>query len=89
VLSYADETNAWLAEPNGESFAAAAGAIFNDPATRKDRLARARWTAQQYNWQVVTDRFFQLYDEIHERFPSSRFARRNVPPAAYPVPEEL
>jgi alpha-1,6-mannosyltransferase len=57
VLSYADETNAWLAEPNGESFAAA--------------------------------RFFQLYDEIHEQFPSSRFARRNVPPAAYPVPEEL
>ena len=89
VLSYADETNAWLAEPNGESFAAAAGAIFNDPATRKDRLARARWTAQQYNWQVVTDRFFQLYDELHEQFPSSRFARRNVPPAAYPVPEEL
>lgn len=88
VLSYADETNAWLAEPSGESFAAAAGAIFNDPATRKDRLARARWTAQQYNWQVVTDRFFQLYDELHEQFPSSRFARRNLPPAAYPVPEE-
>src|SRR5262245_9239281 len=89
VLSYADETNAWLAEPNGESFAAAAVAIFDDPSTRKDRLARARWTAQQYHWQVVTDRFFQLYDELHEQFPSSRFARRNVSPAAYPVPEEL
>src|SRR5262245_3572342 len=89
VLSYADETNAWLAAPNGESFAAAAVSIFNDPSTRKDRLARARWTAQQYNWQVVTDHFFRLYDELHEQFPSSRFARRNVPPAPYPVPEEL
>jgi alpha-1,6-mannosyltransferase len=88
VLSYADETNSWLAEPNGESFAAAAGAVFNDPATRKDRLARARWTAQQYQWRVVADSFFQLYDELIERFPSSRFARRSNPPAAFPVPEE-
>ncbi len=88
VLSYADETNAWLTEPNSESFAAATLAIFNDPATRKDRLARARWTARRYHWQAVTDRFFQLYDELHEQFPSSRFARRNAT-AAYPVPEEL
>jgi alpha-1,6-mannosyltransferase len=88
VLSYADETNAWLAEPNGESFAAAARAVFNDPATRKDKLARARWTAQRYKWQVVTDSFFQLYDELIEQFPSSRFARRNNRPAAFPVPEE-
>jgi glycosyltransferase involved in cell wall biosynthesis len=88
VLSYADETNAWLAEPNGDAFAAAVGAVFNDPATRKDRLARARWTAQKYEWRVVTDSFFQLYDDLIERFPSSRFARRNDHPAAFPVPEE-
>jgi alpha-1,6-mannosyltransferase len=88
VLSYADETNAWLSEPNGESFAAAARAIFNDPATRKDRLAQARWTARQYQWRAVADRFFHLYDELIEQFPSSRFARRNTRPAAFPVPEE-
>jgi alpha-1,6-mannosyltransferase len=88
VLSYAGETNAWLAEPDGASFAAAARAVFNDPATRKDRLARARWTAQQYQWRIVTDRFFQLYDELIEQFPSSRFARRSNRPAAFPVPEE-
>jgi alpha-1,6-mannosyltransferase len=88
VLSYANETNAWLAEPDGDSFAAAAGAVFNDPATRKDKLARARWTAQQYEWRFVTDSFFQLYDELIEQFPSSRFARRNNHPAAFPVPEE-
>jgi alpha-1,6-mannosyltransferase len=88
VLSYADETNAWLAEPNGESFAAAARAVFDDPATRKDKLARARWTAQQYQWQVVAESFFRLYDELIEQFPSSRFARRHHSPAAFPVPEE-
>jgi glycosyltransferase involved in cell wall biosynthesis len=88
VLSYADETNAWLAEPNGDAFAAAAGAVFNDPATRKDKLARARWTAQQYEWRLVTDSFFQLYDNLIEQFPSSRFARRNNHPDAFPVPEE-
>jgi alpha-1,6-mannosyltransferase len=88
VLSYANVTNAWLAEPNGESFAAAARAVFNDPAARKDRLARARWTARQYQWRVVADSFFQLYDELIEQFPSSRFARRSNPPAAFPVPEE-
>jgi alpha-1,6-mannosyltransferase len=88
VLSYADETNAWLAEPNGESFAMATRAIFSDPAARKDRLAQARWTAQQYQWRVVTESFFQLYDELIQQFPSSRFARRNNSPAAFPVPEE-
>jgi len=88
VISYADETNAWLAEPNGESFAATARAVFNDPATRKDKLARARWTAREYQWRAVTDSFFHLYDELIEQFPSSRFARRNNRPAAFPVPEE-
>ncbi|MBO0862986.1 MAG: glycosyltransferase [Chloracidobacterium sp.] len=88
VLSYADETNAWLAEPNGESFAAATRAVFDDPATRKDKLARARWTAQRYQWRVVADSFFQLYDELIKQFPSSRFAVRHYSPAAFPVPEE-
>jgi alpha-1,6-mannosyltransferase len=86
VLSYADETNAWLAEPNGDAFAAAVSAVFDDPGLRKDRLARARWTAQRYEWRVVTDSFFQLYDDLIEQFPSSRFARRNNHPAAFPVP---
>jgi glycosyltransferase involved in cell wall biosynthesis len=88
VLTYADDTNAWLAEPDGDAFAAAAAAVFNDPATRKDKLARARWTAQQFEWRFVADSFFQLYDDLIEQFPSSRFARRNNHLAAFPVPEE-
>jgi glycosyltransferase involved in cell wall biosynthesis len=37
---------------------AMATAVFNDPATCKDRLARARWTAHNYQWRVVADSFF-------------------------------
>jgi len=48
--------------------------IFTDASVRKDKLARARWTAAQYRWPGVTDRFFALYDELHADFPSSRFA---------------
>ncbi|MFN0110167.1 MAG: glycosyltransferase [Blastocatellia bacterium] len=74
VLSYADETNSWLANPEAEAFAAAVENIFADGSTRKDKLARARWTAAQYRWPDVADRFFTLYDELHADFPASRFA---------------
>ncbi|MBS1790815.1 MAG: glycosyltransferase family 4 protein [Acidobacteria bacterium] len=74
VLSYADETNSWLAEANAEAFASALKAVFDDASMRKDKLARARWTAQQYHWSDVADRFFTLYDELHADFPASRFA---------------
>lgn len=74
VLSYADKTNAWLTAANGDTFSAAVRSIFADASVRKDKLARARWTAAQYRWPEVTDRFFALYDELHADFPSSRFA---------------
>jgi glycosyltransferase involved in cell wall biosynthesis len=74
VLSYANDTNSWLAEANAEAFAAAVRTIFADASTRKDKLARARWTAAQYAWSDVADRFFALYDELHAGFPTSRFA---------------
>lgn len=74
VLSYADETNSWLAKPVAEAFAVAVKNIFADVSARKDKLARARWTAAQYCWPSVADRFFSLYDELHADFPQSRFA---------------
>jgi alpha-1,6-mannosyltransferase len=76
VLSYADETNSWLAEPNGEAFAAAVLAVFAQAAVRKDRLARAFWTTQRYTWESVTSQFFELYDDLHADFPATRFARK-------------
>ena len=76
VLSYADDTNAWLTEANADAFVAAVKSVFADASVRKDKLARARWTAEQYSWSEVADRFFALYDELHAAFPSSRFAHQ-------------
>jgi alpha-1,6-mannosyltransferase len=76
VLSYADETNSWLAEANGEAFAAAVLSVFADTAVRKDRLACAFGTTQRYTWESVTAQFFELYDELHADFPATRFARK-------------
>ncbi|MDX2034256.1 MAG: glycosyltransferase [Blastocatellia bacterium] len=90
VLSYANESNAWLAKPDADAFADAAHAVFRDAAVRKDRLARARWTAQQYRWPDVAARFFTLYDEMHEKFPTLRFApRMGLRASAHVAHEEL
>ncbi|MDQ3011712.1 MAG: hypothetical protein M3X11_13520 [Acidobacteriota bacterium] len=77
-LSYADETNSWLAPANDNAFAAAVQSVFADASVRKDKLARSRWTAAQYRWEEVTTRFFALYDELHADFPASRFARQLI-----------
>jgi alpha-1,6-mannosyltransferase len=77
VLSYADETNSWLAQASGEAFAAAVRSIFAETAVRKNRLARALSTTQRYTWESVTSQFFDLYDALHADFPATRFAKSN------------
>lgn len=64
VLSYADDSNAWLCEPNGQSFADGAMAILSDDAERRDRLSRARWTADNFRWSLVTKRFLDEYSRM-------------------------
>jgi len=65
VISYADDSNAWLAEAGGEAFAAAVRSIREDPARAAHRRAAARQTAARYGWPVVTKRFLDLYREVH------------------------
>ena len=72
VLSYANPTNAWLAEPIGESFAHAVRSVVLRPS--EARLAAACETARQHDWSRVAPRFFQLYEDLHRR-------RRAVSPA--------
>jgi len=68
VLSYADETNAWLAKADAAAFAGAVRSIFTNQAICRDKLARARWTAQRYSWNSATAQFFELYDHLyHEK----------------------
>ncbi len=61
VLSYANDGNAWLAEPTAPAFRQAIeAALEGDPA----RIDAARATAEQLAWPKVTARHFKLYDRL-------------------------
>jgi alpha-1,6-mannosyltransferase len=85
VTCYASSANAWLTKPDAACFAAAVRAIAADPpATAQKRIA-ARATADAFDWERVTDGFFDLYDQLHA------LVREGVPqpalePAFYSTP---
>ncbi len=68
LLSYANETNAWLAEPSGEAFATELQSVFSDLELRERRIAAGVATAKQYDWDRSTDCLFGLYDQMFEIF---------------------
>jgi glycogen synthase len=89
VRAYADDSNAWLADPTPHALAGAVEAAIGDPALRVQRAVRARATAEEHRWSAVTSSFFQLYDEIVEHAvwggesaAVDRGARRNRESAA-------
>jgi len=65
-----------LSEAAAEPFAASVRAVLAESSSREAKLWRARETAQQYSWESVTARFFELYDELYADFPTTRFARK-------------
>jgi alpha-1,6-mannosyltransferase len=72
LLSYANFTNAWLAEPTGEAFARAVRAACQPGPERDARLTSARETAAGYTWPNVTRTIFELYDQLHDNFAIPR-----------------
>jgi len=72
VRHYADGSNAWLAEPTPEAFAAAVQAIRNHPADCPARRRAARATAERFDWETVTAGYFELYEELHALVRDSR-----------------
>lgn len=74
VTTYADHTNAWLAEARGDAFAAAVRAVFSNSHAQSVKLAEARRTAAAHCWSATTNRFFALYDELHQQC-TQRFSR--------------
>ena len=72
LLSYANDTNAWLAEPTGEAFARAVRVASQPGPDRDTRLTRARETAAGYTWPNVTRTIFELYDQLHDNFAVTR-----------------
>lgn len=68
ILSYADRTNAWLAEPNGDAFAAAVRELLSDDTDRTKRIESALNTSKKYTWEESTDAIFALYDKMYAQF---------------------
>lgn len=79
VLSYATEENAWLAEPDVESYFAAVRDVFNDDEKRRRKIENALETARKYSWESSTDNLFALYDKMYEDFRRRRELFVNEP----------
>lgn len=65
VTAYANESNAWLAQPTGEAFAAAVRSISEHPVAAAQKRRAARSTAERYDWPDVTKRYLNLYRGIN------------------------
>jgi alpha-1,6-mannosyltransferase len=61
VLEYANDRNAWLAEPTGDAFATAIHRALNDGA---GRLTAAREPAARFSLRRAAQNYFALYDEL-------------------------
>jgi alpha-1,6-mannosyltransferase len=85
VLSYANEQNSWLAEPNGESFSNCVQSVFEDERVRQSKVSCAIDTAAQFSWSRTTAHFFDLYDSLHMRFQNSAWEKHLPLCAAEPL----
>ncbi|MGH9821500.1 MAG: glycosyltransferase, partial [Pyrinomonadaceae bacterium] len=68
VLSYANDQNAWLADPNPAAFSCAVNDVFASEAGRNAKVVAALKTVGQYTWETSTDAVFALYDAMHSEF---------------------
>jgi alpha-1,6-mannosyltransferase len=75
VLTYANQANAWLADPTPDAFAAAVRAAAIDGPERRDRLARALDTVRAHSSEAAVERVFGLYDRMHTDFWRDRPVR--------------
>ena len=65
LTSYANDSNAWLADATPAAFASAISAIGADPAAHASRTFQARVTAESYRWQHVASRYLQLCRDLN------------------------
>ncbi|HEV3333645.1 MAG TPA: glycosyltransferase [Bryobacteraceae bacterium] len=82
IATYANSQNAWLANPDPESFAQAVHAICGDAQAASARCRAARATAERYDWDGIAEGFFELYDELHALVQGGR-AEPSIAPAFY------
>lgn len=73
ILTFLDDSNAWLTQAAPEAFAAAIAELESNPDERFRRQQAARHTALAYRWDEVTDRWLDLYEQLHlERLEKHR-----------------
>lgn len=65
VMDYCSAQNAWLAEPDGPSFAASLHACLDDQVTRAARVIEGRRTALAHDWDEIAGRFLDTYDSFY------------------------
>ena len=68
ITSFANEANAWLAEPTAAAFAAAVRQAFQDHPARLARVKEGLATALAHRWDCAALAYFSLYDAIHAEF---------------------
>jgi glycosyltransferase involved in cell wall biosynthesis len=68
ILSYATIDNAWLVQPSGENFAAAAREIIENSAETARRTQNAIKTALENTREKSTNNLFATYDRMYEDF---------------------
>lgn len=85
LLSYANESNAWLACPNARAMAEAVRAAAPGSPGREEKVSKARKTAEAHGWPRAAARYFQLYRELAESVHRSGWAPAS-PPAFVSTP---
>jgi len=68
ILSYANDDNAWLTSPDGESFASAVRSVMSDESERRRKTSNAVETGKANTREQSTDNLFATYDSMYEDF---------------------
>src|SRR6201999_4579170 len=68
ITSFANQSNAWLADANGPAFAAAVRQALQPGAAHAPRVQAALVTAAEHSWDRTALGYFALYDAIHARY---------------------
>ncbi|MEP7213086.1 MAG: glycosyltransferase [Acidobacteriota bacterium] len=85
LLSYANDSNAWLVQPTAVEFAAAIRDIIENPVAAASRANMAIATSERYTWERSTTNLFALYDRLHADFINRRPLYDHLQPSTSPV----
>lgn len=67
VTSYANHENAWMVNPDVDSFVAATEDVVANPSMAAQKSKNALITARDYRWDGVAASFLELYDELYRQ----------------------